>query len=180
MAVIGTNTDSQEFRQVRIALLTLSDTRSGPQDDPSGNLLVDRLEAAGHVLACRFWLLENLATMIEHFQALVDNPDVDCIISTGGTGVTGRDQAPEALEAVAEKMIPGFGELFRWISYETIGTSTIQSRAAAGVSNGTYIFCLPGSTGACRDAWDRILQQQLDIRYKPCNFIELMPRLQER
>jgi molybdenum cofactor biosynthesis protein B len=159
--------ESRCFIPVRIAVLTVSDTRE-PADDRSGDLLVERLLAAGHELADR----------------AIERDDVDLIVArlNGwiGTGVTGRDVTPEAVDRVAEKMIPGFGELFRWLSYRTIGTSTIQSRACACVTRGTYIFVLPGSTGAVKDGWDGILRDQLDSRHRPCNFVELMPRLLER
>jgi molybdenum cofactor biosynthesis protein B len=171
--------DSRDFVPVRIAVLTVSDTR-GSADDRSGDTLVERLTEAGHVLADRALDRDDLDTIIERLAQWVDDPQVDVVITTGGTGVTGRDVTPEAVEAVAEKMIPGFGELFRWLSYQTIGTSTIQSRACACVAGGTYIFALPGSTGAVKDAWDMILKDQLDSRFRPCNFVELMPRLMER
>lgn len=168
-----------EFLPVNIAVLTVSDTRT-PDDDRSGDTLVQRLTDAGHKLADRKIIKDEAALIADQFRAWIADPDIDCVISTGGTGVTGRDVTPEALEAVAEKIIPGFGEVFRWISYQKIKTSTIQSRACAGVAGGTYIFVVPGSTGACKDAWDDILVHQLDIRHKPCNFVELMPRLMER
>lgn len=167
-----------EFLPVNIAVLTVSDTRT-LEDDRSGDTLVERLTAAGHKLADRRIIKDDALLIADQFRAWTDDPDIDCIISTGGTGVTGRDVTPEALDAVAEKIIPGFGEMFRWISYQKIKSSTIQSRASAGVANGTYIFVLPGSTGACKDGWDEILVHQLDIRHKPCNFVELMPRLKE-
>ena len=167
-----------EFLPVNIAVLTVSDTRT-LDDDRSGDTLVDRLTTAGHVLAARAIVKDDAGLIADQFKKWINDPEVDCIISTGGTGVTGRDVTPEALDAVAEKIIPGFGEMFRWISYQKIKSSTIQSRAAAGVANGTYIFVLPGSTGACKDGWDEILVHQLDIRHKPCNFVELMPRLKE-
>jgi molybdopterin adenylyltransferase len=163
---------------VRIAVLTVSDTR-GAADDRSGDLLVERLSAAGHRLAARAIVRDDVPALVAQLTTWIDDPTIDCVISTGGTGVTGRDVTPEALEAVAEKSIPGFGELFRWLSFQSIGTSTIQSRACAGVARGTYIFCLPGSTGAVRDGWDGILASQLDSRHAPCNFVELMPRLRE-
>jgi len=171
--------DIREFIPVRIAVLTVSDTR-GPGEDKSGDTLVGRLTVAGHVLAARAIERDDLDAIIERLATWIADPDIDVILTTGGTGVTGRDVTPEAIEAVAEKMIPGFGELFRWQSYQTIGTSTIQSRACACVAGGTYIFALPGSTGAVKDAWDGILRDQLDNRFRPCNFIELMPRLAER
>ena len=167
-----------EFLPVNIAVLTVSDTRT-LDDDRSGDTLVERLAVAGHRLADRAIVKDDAGLIAEQFRKWIADPEVDCIISTGGTGVTGRDVTPEALDAVAEKIIPGFGEMFRWISYQKIKSSTIQSRAAAGVANGTYIFVLPGSTGACKDGWDEILVHQLDIRHKPCNFVELMPRLKE-
>jgi len=167
------------FLPVRIAILTVSDSRT-LQDDRSGDTLVQRLEAAGHVLADRAILRDDVVTIVSQLNRWIDDPLVDCIISTGGTGVTGRDVTPEAFARVREKEIEGFGELSRWLSYQTIGTSTIQSRATAAVSRGTYLFALPGSTGACRDGWDGILASQLDSRHRPCNFVELMPRLRER
>jgi molybdopterin adenylyltransferase len=171
--------ESRPFKPVRIAILTVSDTR-GPAEDWSGDILVERLTRAGHVLAVRAICRDDLEELTARFHNWVDDPEVDCVISTGGTGVTGRDVTPEALQALGGKDIPGFGELFRWLSYQTIGTSTIQSRACAVVVRGTYIFALPGSTGAVKDGWDGILQTQLDSRHTPCNFVELMPRLQER
>lgn len=168
-----------EFLPVRIAVLTVSDTRT-PADDRSGDTLVERLTGAGHILADRSIVTDAVDAIVEQLAAWIDDPAVDCVITTGGTGVTGRDVTPEAVEAVADKPIPGFGELFRWLSYGKIGTSTIQSRACAAVARGTYIFALPGSTGAVKDGWDGILAQQLDARHAPCNFVELMPRLTER
>ena len=160
-------------------MLTVSDTR-GLADDRSGDTLVARLTDAGHELAAREILPDDTDAIVEQFATWIEDPAIDCIVTTGGTGVTGRDVTPEALEAVADKMIPGFGELVRMLSYAKIGTSTIQSRACACVARGTYIFALPGSTGAVKDGWDDILRTQLDIRHKPCNFVELMPRLMER
>ncbi len=170
--------ESIAFRPVRIAVLTVSDTRT-IVDDRSGDALVERLTAAGHVLADRAIIADNPDAIVGKFHMWIDDPEVDCVVSTGGTGVTGRDVTPEAVERVADKMIPGFGELFRWLSYANIGTSTIQSRACAAVARGTYIFALPGSTGAVKDGWDGILASQLDIRHQPCNFVELMHRLTE-
>lgn len=170
---------ARPFRPLRIAVLTISDTRT-PDCDRSGDLLVERLTAAGHLLAARAIVPDDLEAIIRALKAHVADPDVDCIITTGGTGVTGRDVTPEAVEAVSTKMIPGFGELFRWLSFQAIGTSTIQSRACAAVAEGTFIFALPGSPGAVRDAWDGILSSQLDSRHRPCNFVELVPRLLER
>ncbi|MBA15021.1 MAG: molybdenum cofactor biosynthesis protein B [Sphingomonas sp.] len=171
--------ESIAFRPVRIAVLTVSDTR-GPEDDRSGDTLVARITEAGHELADRMILPDDAARIAAQLTAWIDNPDVDAVISTGGTGVTGRDVTPEAFATVWEKEIPGFGELFRWLSFQSIGTSTVQSRATAGVARGTYLFALPGSTGAVKDGWDGILKDQLDIRHRPCNFVELMPRLTER
>jgi len=170
--------DSIPFRPVRIAVLTVSDTR-GVADDKSGATLVERLGEAGHTLADRRIVRDEQAAIVEQLRAWIADPAVEVVISTGGTGVTGRDVTPEAFHAVYEKEIAGFGELFRMLSYRTIGTSTVQSRATAGVAGGTYLFALPGSPGACRDAWDQILKDQLDIRHKPCNFAELLPRLEE-
>ena len=171
--------EDRPFLPVRIAVLTVSDSR-GLADDRSGDTLVERIKAAGHVLAARYIEKDDRAAIVARLHSWIDDPQIDCIISTGGTGVTGRDVTPEAVAQVQDKEIPGFGELFRWLSYQTIGTSTIQSRATACVSRGTYIFALPGSTGAVKDAWDGILSTQLDNRYRPCNFVELMPRLMER
>ena len=170
---------TRPFIPVRIAILTVSDTRT-EADDASGALLAERATAAGHNVVAR-GIVPDEGTQIERqLRAHCADPNVDVVIATGGTGITGRDVTPEAFGAVIEKHIPGFGELFRWLSYATIGTSTIQSRALAGIAQGTFLFALPGSTGACRDAWDQILLQQLDSRYRPCNFVELMPRLRER
>ena len=169
---------ARAFRPVRIALLTVSDSRTRA-DDRSGDALAERIIAAGHVLAERALLRDDADDIVALLHRWVDDETVDCVIITGGTGLTGRDVTPEALARLGGKDIPGFGELFRWLSYAKIGTSTIQSRATACVARGTYIFALPGSTGACKDGWDDILRQQLDIRFRPCNFAELMPRLNE-
>ncbi|UCH73797.1 MAG: molybdenum cofactor biosynthesis protein B [Rhodospirillales bacterium] len=169
---------NRDFLPVNIAVLTVSDTRS-EADDRSGNTLVERLEAAGHRLAARAIVRDQADLIVDQLRAWIDDPEIDVVISTGGTGVTGRDVTPEAVLQVAEKEVPGFGELFRWISFQKIKTSTIQSRALGAVARGTYIFALPGSPGACKDAWDEILVHQLDSRTKPCNFVELMPRLKE-
>lgn len=171
--------ESRAFIPVRIAVLTVSDTR-GLAEDRSGDTLIARLTAAGHVLAERSIVRDDADAIVAQLHAWIEDTTIDCIITTGGTGVTGRDVTPEAVERVADKMIPGFGELFRWLSFRTIGTSTIQSRACACVARGTYIFALPGSTGAVKDGWDGILRDQLDNRHGPCNFVELMPRLMER
>ncbi len=167
------------FTPVRIAALTVSDTRT-IADDRSGDTLVARLTDAGHILAARAIVRDDVPTLVRQLNEWIEDTKIDCIISTGGTGVTGRDVTPEAFAAVCDKEIPGFGELFRWLSFAKIGTSTIQSRATAGIARGTYLFALPGSTGAVRDGWDGILATQLDSRHRPCNFVELMPRLRER
>jgi molybdopterin adenylyltransferase len=171
--------EKRPFLPVNIAVLTVSDTRT-PADDRSGDTLADRLTGAGHKLAARAIVKDDIATIVAQLERWIDDPEIDAVLATGGTGVTGRDVTPEALQQVSEKEISGFGELFRWISFQKIGTSTIQSRATAGVARGTYLFALPGSPGACRDAWDEILVHQLDNRFRPCNFVELMPRLQEK
>lgn len=171
--------ESRIFQPINIAVMTVSDTRT-LADDRSGDALVARLEAAGHKMAARTIVKDHVPAIVAQFQDWIADKGVDAIISTGGTGVTGRDVTPEALAAVVEKDIPGFGELFRWLSFQSIGTSTIQSRACAGVAKGTYVFCLPGSTGAVKDGWDGILRDQLDSRHRPCNFVELMPRLREQ
>jgi molybdenum cofactor biosynthesis protein B len=170
--------NSRKFVPVRIAVLTVSDTRD-LASDRSGDTLVQRIAAAGHVLAARAILKDEAGLITAQLRAWIADPMVDCVITTGGTGITGRDVTPEAFAAVLEKEITGFGELFRMLSYQKIGTSTIQSRAIGGVAGGTYLFALPGSTGACKDAWDDILVWQLDSRHRPCNLVELMPRLQE-
>ncbi|WP_339633777.1 molybdenum cofactor biosynthesis protein B [uncultured Sneathiella sp.] len=169
---------SRPFIKVRIAVLTVSDSRT-IAEDRSGQTLVDRLEAAGHILADRRIVKDEISGIQKIANQWVADTDVDVVISTGGTGVTGRDVTPEAFAGLYEKEIPGFGELFRMLSYQKIGTSTIQSRASAGVAQGTYLFALPGSTGAVKDAWDDILIHQLDYRFMPCNFVELFDRLQE-
>jgi len=170
--------ETRSFTPISIALLTVSDTR-GPDEDTSGDILAERIGSAGHRLAARAILKDDAELIARQLEAWIDDAAVDAIIITGGTGLTGRDVTPEALDRVKEKDIPGFGELFRWVSYQTIGTSTVQSRACAVVSRGTYIFALPGSNGAVKDGWDRILAEQLDSRNRPCNFVELMPRLRE-
>lgn len=170
--------ESLPFQPLRIAVLTVSDSRS-LDDDRSGDLLVDRLTQAGHDLADRSLVKDDPEQIAGQLTGWINNPGIDVVISTGGTGVTGRDITPEALERVAEKMIPGFGEMFRMVSFQKIGTSALQSRATAGVAKGTYLFALPGSTGACKDGWDEILKAQLDSRHRPCNFAELIPRLRE-
>ncbi|MCB1882599.1 MAG: molybdenum cofactor biosynthesis protein B [Geminicoccaceae bacterium] len=170
--------ETRPFQPLAVAVLTVSDTRTA-EDDRSGDALAERLTAAGHRLLWR-GIVEDDADAIEaRLRALVADPEVEVVLATGGTGVTGRDVTPEALHRVIEKHVAGFGELFRFLSYQKIGTSTIQSRADAGVAGGTYLFALPGSPGACRDAWDMILKDQLDVRHRPCNFAELLPRLRE-
>ena len=171
--------ESRTFKPIAIALLTVSDTR-GPGEDTSGDLLAERIVAAGHKLAARAIEKDDADVIVRRFNNWIDDPAIDAIVSTGGTGLTGRDVTPEALERVKDKDIPGFGELFRWVSFQTIGTSTVQSRAHAVVARGTYLFALPGSNGAVKDGWDRILAEQLDSRNRPCNFVELMPRLREK
>lgn len=174
--------EDARFVPVAIALLTVSDTRT-PADDTSGDILAARIEDAGHVLAARTIVRDDAAAVAAQFGTWADDSAIDAVISTGGTGLTGRDVTPEALERLRSarggRDIPGFGELFRWISFASIGTSTIQSRACAAVVDGTYIFALPGSNGAVRDGWDHILAPQLDSRTRPCNFVQLMPRLRE-
>lgn len=170
--------ESRPFAPLRIAVLTISDSRT-EETDTSGRVLVERAEAAGHHVAERRIVPDEQATIERELRRLAGDPEVDVVITTGGTGVTGRDVTPEAVAAVCDKLIPGFGELFRTLSFDKIGTSTIQSRAIAGVCAGTYVFALPGSTGACKDGWDGILKHQLDSRFRPCNFAELLPRLKE-
>lgn len=171
--------ESRTFRPINIALLTVSDTR-GPDEDTSGDILAERIRAKGHTLIARAIEKDDACAIEALFNRWIDDPQVDAIVSTGGTGLTGRDVTPEAMDRVKEKWIEGFGELFRWISYRTIGTSTVQSRACAAVARGTYLFALPGSNGAVKDGWDGILDEQLDSRNRPCNFVELMPRLREK
>ncbi|MFT5486532.1 MAG: molybdenum cofactor biosynthesis protein B [Paracoccaceae bacterium] len=175
--MFGINEDLP-FVAINIAVMTVSDTRT-QADDRSGDTLAGRISDAGHTVADRAIVKDDQSTIIAKLREWIAHPEIDAVISTGGTGVTGRDVTPEAFHAVYEKEVAGFGELFRMLSYQKIGTSTIQSRATAGVAGGTYLFALPGSTGAVKDAWDDILLYQLDIRHKPCNFVELIPRLQE-
>jgi molybdopterin adenylyltransferase len=170
--------ETRPFLPVNIAVLTVSDTRSAT-DDKSGQTLADLIAAAGHRVAQRRIVRDDKAAIVAQLRTWIADPAIDVVISTGGTGVTGRDVTPEAFHAVYEKEIAGFGELFRWLSYQKVGTSTIQSRATAGVAGGTYLFALPGSPGACRDGWEDIIKHQLDNRHRPCNLVELMPRLQE-
>ena len=167
------------FIPVQIAILTVSDTRR-PKDDRSGDVLEEKIMLAGHKMVDRDIVRDDVDKICAKLKDWIADDQVDVVITTGGTGVTGRDVTPEALESVWEKEIPGFGELFRWVSFQTIATSTIQSRACAGVAGGTYMFALPGSPNACKDGWEQILIHQLDNRHGPCNFVELMPRLQEK
>ena len=169
---------NRKFIPVHIAVLTVSDTRT-LANDTSGATLAERIEKAGHVVAERALDKDDAGVIEARLRGWIANPAVDVVITTGGTGITGRDVTPEAFDRVLEKRIEGFGELFRMLSYQKIGTSTIQSRAIGGVSGGTYLFALPGSTGAVKDGWDDILVHQLDNRFRPCNLVELMPRLQE-
>ncbi len=171
--------DKPESKCVNIAIMTVSDTRT-EDNDKSGQTLVDRLQKAGHNLADKRIVKDETDLIKKTLEEWIDSPGVDVVIATGGTGVTGRDVTPEAFESLYEKSIPGFGELFRWLSYQNIKTSTIQSRATAGVTRGTFLFALPGSTGACKDAWDGILAHQLNSNNSPCNLVELMPRLEEK
>lgn len=170
--------ESRPFIPVNIAVLTVSDTRTAA-DDTSGDALVERITKAGHHVAGRAIEKDDAGLIEKRLRAWIADPDIDVVITTGGTGITGRDVTPEAFEHVMEKEIEGFGELFRMLSFQKIGTSTMQSRAIGGVAAGTYLFALPGSTGAVKDGWDDILMFQLDSRHRPCNLVELMPRLQE-
>ncbi|MBV9757556.1 MAG: molybdenum cofactor biosynthesis protein B [Alphaproteobacteria bacterium] len=170
--------ESRPFVAVNIAVLTVSDTRTAA-NDTSGDALAERIAKAGHRVAARAIERDDAAAIERLLRGWIADPDIDVVITTGGTGVTGRDVTPEAFERVLEKRIEGFGELFRMLSFQKIGTSTMQSRALGGVANGTYLFALPGSTGAVKDAWDDILLWQLDARHRPCNLVELMPRLRE-
>ena len=170
--------DTRDFIPVRIAVLTVSDTR-GPEDDRSGDTLVARIESAGHRLFARAIVQDERAQIAGKLREWIENPDVDVVISTGGTGLTGRDVTVEAHRDVYEKEIEAFGTVFTMVSMQKIGTSAVQSRATGGVAGGTYLFALPGSPGACKDAWDEILEPQFDYRHRPCNFVEIMPRLDE-
>ena len=170
--------ETRRFLPVSIAVLTVSDTRT-LANDTSGDALAERIAAAGHRMAARAIVRDDADAIAANLRGWITDPTVDVVITTGGTGITGRDVTPEAFDRVVEKRIDGFGELFRMLSYQKIGTSTMQSRALGGVAGGTYLFALPGSTGAVNDAWDDILVWQLDARHRPCNLVELMPRLQE-
>lgn len=171
--------EARTFKAINIAVLTVSDTRTA-ENDTSGDILAARVTNAGHNLAARTIVKDDARLLGAQFDAWIDDPAIDAVISTGGTGLTGRDVTPEALALIeGAREVPGFGELFRWLSFKSIGTSTVQSRACAVVARGTYIFALPGSNGAVKDGWDGILAEQLDSRNRPCNFVELMPRLKE-
>ena len=171
-------TTQNNFISINIAIITISDTRK-IYNDKSGDILVERVTNFGHKITLREIVNDDFNQISDLFLKLIKNKNIDVIISTGGTGLTGRDITPEVMNTIFEKSIDGFGEMFRWLSFKKIGTSALQSRALAGVANGKYIFCLPGSPSACKDGWDEILRYQLDIRHKPCNFVEIMPRLQE-
>ena len=170
---------SLEFVSINIAIITISDSRT-KDNDTSGDTLEKRIIDGGHAVIKRTIIPDDVSQIKDTLDKISKEEDIDCIITTGGTGLTGRDTTPEAVKAIASKHIDGFGELFRQVSFKKIGTSAIQSRAVAALINSTYVFCLPGSTGACKDGWDEILQYQLDIRHKPCNFVEIMPRLNEK
>ena len=170
---------SLDFVPINIAVITISDSRT-KENDTSGDTLEKRISDAGHKMIKRTIIPDDVSKIQDTLDTMSKEEEIDCIITTGGTGLTGRDTTPEAVKAIASKHIDGFGELFRQVSFEKIGTSAIQSRAVAALINSTYVFCLPGSTGACKDGWDEILQYQLDIRHKPCNFVEIMPRLNEK
>ena len=169
---------TRAFVPVAIAVMTVSDSRT-LADDKSGDLLVQRLADAGHDLRARTIVTDDQEAIVSSLQEFIDDKTIDVVIATGGTGLTGRDVTPEAFRSIFDKEIDGFGEMFRFLSFQKIGTSTLQSRAVAGVSGGTYLFALPGSPSACRDAWDDLLVHQLDYRHRPCNFVEIMPRLTE-
>ena len=170
---------SLDFVPINIAIITISDSRT-TENDTSGDTLEKRIINAGHHMIKRIIIPDDVNKIKNTLEELSLDNEIDCIITTGGTGLTGRDTTPEAIKEIASKHIDGFGELFRQVSFNKIGTSAIQSRAVAALINTTYVFCLPGSTGACKDGWDEILQYQLDIRHKPCNFVEIMPRLNEK
>lgn len=171
--------ESLPFKPVRIAILVVSDTRT-LETDTSGATLIERLETAGHELADRKLVVDDVPTIRATVQAWIDDPNVDVVISSGGTGLTGRDVTPEAVSPLFEKVIEGFSVIFHQVSYQSVGLSTLQSRALAGLAKGTFVFCLPGSTGAVKDGWDKVISYQLDSRHKPCNLVELMPRLMEQ
>ena len=170
--------ETRTFRAINIALLTVSDTR-GPDQDTSGDILAARITSAGHTLAARTLLRDDVDAIVAQFEAWIDDPAVDAVVSTGGTGLTGRDVTPEAVRPLFDKEIDGFAVIFHLVSYQTVGLSTLQSRALAGIVGGVFVFCLPGSNGAVRDGWDKVIAAQLDSRHRPCNMVELMPRLLE-
>lgn len=169
---------NRPFKPVRIAVLTVSDSRT-LETDTSGDILAGRVKAAGHELADRVLLRDDVAAIRKQVKAWIEDPQVDAVISTGGTGLTGRDVTPEAVLPLFEKQIEGFAIIWHFVSYQSVGLSTLQSRACAGLAGSTFIFCLPGSNGACKDGWDKIIRWQLDSRHAPCNMVELMPRLSE-
>ncbi|MEX0808359.1 MAG: molybdenum cofactor biosynthesis protein B [Dongiaceae bacterium] len=171
--------ETRPFHPVNIAVLTVSDTRT-EADDKSGATLAEMITRDGHKVAARAIVRDDIGAITAQVEKWIADKTIDVVISTGGTGMTGRDVTTEAFESLYEKKIDGFGELFRWISFQKVGTSTMQSRATGGVVRGTYLFALPGSPGACRDGWDEVLKHQLDYRHKPCNLVELMPRLMEK
>lgn len=172
-------TNAREFRPLNIAVLTVSDSRT-PENDKSGNTLVERVNASGHRVHDKQIVRDDIYAIRAVISAWINEPQINAIITTGGTGITGRDGTPEAVSVLLDKEVPGFGERFRAISWQQIGTSTMQSRALSGVANRTFVFVLPGSTGACITAWDELISQQLDYRTRPCNLVELMPRLDEK
>ena len=175
--MIGIN-EELEFKPVRIAILTITDSRTA-QNDTSGDLLAGRVEAAGHILADRDLIRDDVESIQTRMEKWISDPAIDAVVSTGGTGLTGRDVTPEAIRPLFDKEIEGFSVIFHQVSYQSVGLSTLQSRAIAGLANGTFIFCLPGSNGAVKDGWDKVISLQLDSRHKPCNLVELMPRLME-
>ncbi len=172
------SSNKRAFKPLGIAVLTISDSRT-EATDKSGALLAERITAAGHRLSAKVIVKDDIYAIRAQVSVWIAELDVDAVVTTGGTGVTGRDGTPEAVRALLDKEIEGFGEMFRSLSYEEIGTSTLQSRCLAGVANATYVFCLPGSSGACATGWDRLISAQLDFRTRPCNLVELMPRLRE-
>ena len=178
-SVGGKVDESLPLTPVRIAVLTISDTRD-EESDTSGKLLADRVVRDGHVLAAREWVKDDKTLIGEQVARWIEDPEIDVVISTGGTGLTGRDVTPEAVRPLFEKEIEGFNIIWHLVSYQSVGLSTLQSRACAGLARNTFIFALPGSGGACKDGWDKIIRWQLDSRHKPCNMVELMPRLSER
>lgn len=175
----GRLAETAAFRPVRIGILTISDTRD-EESDTSGKVLADRVQRDGHILAARSWSKDDVNTIRKALKLWIETPDIDAIITTGGTGLTGRDVTPEAVRPLFDKEIEGFQTVWHLVSYQSVGLSTLQSRACAGISKGTFIFCLPGSNGACRDGWDKVIRWQLDSRHLPCNMVELMPRLLEQ